>query len=947
MTMYKFVICVLFLMTILANLKAATIRGNVKDETTGEMLVGASIYIQELKHGTISGLDGSYVIKNIPIGNYTLLCKYVSYQTIERKISVGDNDSQIIEFGLSQMFNELSQVNIVAHKDLSSDMSARQSERTSFNLLNVESARSIELSPDQNVANVVQRMPGVTLDKTSSGVGQYALLRGMDKRYSYTLINGIKIPSTNSKHRYVPLDIFPSDLVDRVEVSKVLTPDMEGDAISGAVNLVMKNAPDRFMVKANVYTGFSQYFSSNDYLYFDTKPIHTNSPYEENPKDYLATPTDFPKGNLDVKHNTNIPLNMGGGLTIGDRFFNHKLGLIFSGSYQNSYKGTNSTLFGSDISLDGNNLPLLSSYRERTFSNNTTNYGLHSKIDFQFNPNHRIQLYTAYMDFENQQVRETDNTDLLVSYDPENGSMTRTHSSRLEYNIQDLFNTTLQGDHKFGKHFSVNWSAVYSEAKNQTPNQTTISYNTNLKDSARYNWYIDPKVGSQRLWRHNSDTDKAGYLNLKYAADISGVKAEFSAGALYREKTRTSFYNNYTINPYYPEKIKIKYNAAGKIISRIDTSAYAGYGYDWVKYSDVKWDKVVNPAGTVATSENFDAQESMKAAYGMFLLNFTKLQMKGGLRVEQTRQGYSMLYPIGEAHPHQDTTYTDFLPSLILRYALANNQNLHLSYYRATNKPGFLEIVPCPIVGDDYTSRGNFELKEAVADNLDLRWEYFSKGVDQIMAGIFYKNIKDAIEYSFIGTQGNSHEINFTPINVPEAINYGIEIDFIKFYREFGVKGNYTYTSSNITTDKLAHLKGVISHDSVATLSEVRPLYGQSAHVGNISLIYKSVKRGLNAQLAFSYTGDRIYSVSEYYNNDQWQKGFWQMDASAEKSFRGGWGIFFKAHNLLNPHVLVYIKGNNPANSEFPEHSATDTNTAIRDDYSQPSYLLGIRYKFN
>lgn len=929
---------------------AGDISGVIKDINTKETLVGATVYIKELKQGMMSGLDGSFLLKKIPQGNYTLKISYIGYQFLEKKINVSQlENSKPIEIFLSSELVNLNEVVVMAHANQSTEISARMSERTSTNLLNVVSARSIEISPDLDVASVVMRMSGVTLDKSSSGSGQYALLRGMDKRYSYTLVNGIKIPSTNNKHRYVPLDIFPTDLVDRVEVSKVLTPNMEGDAIAGAVNLVMKNAPDRFMLKVNGFSGYSQYFSNNDYLSFNTKPIHIQSPYEENPEGYLATPADFPKTNLDVLHNSITPINYGGGLTIGNRFFHKKLGLILAGSYQNTYKGKNSTVFGTDISRDGNNLPLLSSYSQRAYSINSVNYGLHAKIDFEFNKKNRIQFYTAYMNFSNQQVRETENISLQVSYDPENGSFTRTHSSRLEYNIQGLLNNTLQGDHEIGKHFSINWSAVFSQANNATPNQSTITYNTNLRNNLPYNWFIDPKDGSERLWRHNSDMDKAGYLNLKYAAKILGVKTEFTAGGLYREKTRTSFYNNYTLNPYYPEKIHVTYKADGVTIkSRKDSSSYAEYGKDWVKYSDVKWDKIINPGGAVATSENFDAQETVKAGYGMFLLEFRKLQVKGGLRVENTRQGYSMKYPIGEAHPHQDTTYTDVLPSLIFRYALRKNQNLHLSYYRATNKPGFLEIVPCPIIGDEYTSRGNFNLRHAAADNFDLRWEYFG-GTNQLMIGTFYKNIKDAIEYAFIGAEGNANrDIAFTPINVPLAKNYGLEIDFVKFFREWGIKGNYTFTSSNITTNKNAHLADILGHDSIAyDISESRPLYGQSAHVGNLSLLYKGTKNRLNGQVALSYTGDRIYSVSEYVNNDQWQKGFWQLDISAEKSFKSGWGVFFKAKNLLNTHVKVYIKGNNPANSEMPEHATTDINTYIRDDYSEPSFLVGARFKIN
>ncbi len=944
-----FTFCVLFFFSFYVA-HSANLRGIIKDSKSNEVLVGASVYITELKIGMMSGLDGTFQFKQIPVGNYILKISYMGYDASEKKISIVQSEKeQTIVVFLSPKSINLDEVTVMVHASKSTDISARISERTSSNLLNVVSARSIEMSPDLNVANVVMRMSGVTLDKSSSGSGQYALLRGMDKRYSYTLINGIKIPSTNNKHRYVPLDIFPSDLVDRVEVSKVLTPDMEGDAIAGAINLVMKNAPDRFMLKVNGFSGYSQYFSDNDYLSFDTRPIHLKSPYEENPEGYLATPEDFPKTNLDVLHNVVLPVNYGGGLAVGNRFFHQKLGLIVAGSYQNTYKGKNSTVFDTDISRDGNNLPELSNYSKRTYSINSITYGLHTKIDFQFNKNNRIQLYAAYMNFADRQVRETDNTSLQTSYDPATGTMTRTHSSRLEYNTQSLLNTTLQGDHKIGNHFSVNWSAVFSQANNATPNQSTITYNTNLRDSLPYNWFIDPKDGSERLWRHNSDMDKAGYLNLKYTTNIFGIKTEFTTGALYREKTRHSFYNNYTINPYYPEKIHVTYKADGVTIkTRKDSSAYAEYGKDWVNYSEIKWDNVVNPAGTVATAENFDAQETVKAGYGMFLLEFRKLQLKGGVRVEQTRQGYSMKYPIGEAHPHQDTTYTDILPSLILRYSIQNNQNLHLSYYRATNKPGFLEIVPCPIMGDDYTSRGNFDLRHAVADNFDLRWEYFV-GADQLLVGTFYKNIKDAIEYAFVGTEGNANRaVAFTPINVPLAKNYGVEIDFVKFFREWGIKGNYTYTSSNITTNKNAHLLDIQGHDSTAyDIPESRPLYGQSAHVGNLSLLYKGIKNGFNTQVALSYTGDRIYSVSEYVNNDQWQKGFWQLDISAEKSFKSGWGIFFKAKNLLNTHAIVYIKGNNPANSNLPEHSATDVNTYIRDDYSEPSFLLGARFKIN
>ena len=136
--------------------------------------------------------------------------------------------------------------------------------------MNIVSARTIEVSPDITVANVVQRVSGVTVERNNSGDGQYAILRGMDKRYNYTLVNGIKIPSPDNKNRFVPLDIFPAELLDRLEVTKALTADMEGDAVGGAVNMIMKDAPSQRQLTANLSVGYNASYFDRDFQYFKT-----------------------------------------------------------------------------------------------------------------------------------------------------------------------------------------------------------------------------------------------------------------------------------------------------------------------------------------------------------------------------------------------------------------------------------------------------------------------------------------------------------------------------------------------------------------------------------------------------------------------------------------------------------------------------------------------------
>lgn len=147
-----------------------------------------------------------------------------------------------------------------------------------MNVMNVMSAKAIELSPDLTVANALGRISGITLERSASGEGQYAILRGMDKRYNYTLVNGVKIPSPDNKNRFVPLDIFPAEMLDRLEVSKSLTADLEGDGIGGAVNMVMKDAPDRRQVSANFTMGYSaMYFRANS-IRSVLRPFRTSRP---------------------------------------------------------------------------------------------------------------------------------------------------------------------------------------------------------------------------------------------------------------------------------------------------------------------------------------------------------------------------------------------------------------------------------------------------------------------------------------------------------------------------------------------------------------------------------------------------------------------------------------------------------------------------------------------
>ena len=132
--------------------------------------------------------------------------------------------------------------------------------------------------------------------------------------------------------------------------------------------------------------------------------------------------------------------------------------------------------------------------------------------------------------------------------------------------------------------------------------------------------------------------------------------------------------------------------------------------------------------GSVASALNYDASEQTSSGYVQFRTLDRPLEAVGGVRVEHTNQGYAMKFPIGEDFPTGSQIYTDILPSLHLRYRPGDGRtNWRASYFRSLNRPGFFEIVPYRIVNEEYQERGNPNLQRAIADNLDLRYEYFPR----------------------------------------------------------------------------------------------------------------------------------------------------------------------------------------------------------------------------
>lgn len=903
-------------------LYAINIKGKVKDAITGEQLIGATVYIDGIKGGgAITGLDGSFSLRNIKKGEYKIVCTYVGYKQEKQLIKAMNNNELMINFALSPNDVKLIDIEIIGTKDRTSDRSTIETERNANTILNVIGAKAIELSPDLTVANVIQRMSGVTVERNENGDGQYAILRGMDKRYNYTLVNGVKIPSPDNKNRYVPLDIFPSELLDRLEVTKALTPDMEGDAIGGTVNMLMKDAPNHFLFSVNASMGYNSMFFNHKFDSYDYKEINSQSPYEINGDGYKASTNDFPKGTIRLKRN-NVQPSMWAGIAIGNRFFDKRFGIIFAGSIQNSYRGNDGVIFSTALETkDVSNNTNVTDMSKRTYSEQQQRYGVHAKMDYKLGHGQKLMWFNSFMNMTSAQVR-----DQYTVWIPDNNSSNQTSfSTRFRYNNQSIFNSALRGEHTILEDIlEFNWIASYSTARSAAPDNTTIGGTTYHQSTG------DMTTASEAThrWEHNSDNDWSGYASLDWNPIVSNKELlKISAGGMYRKKKRNNFYANYTLEPWddskseYEERVLVK-------------------GVDWNDYTEIKY-RVKDGSG-ISDPLNYKAKENISAGYLQYRLQFKRLQIFGGVRVEKTDQGYSLLYPTSAAEPEGEQSYTDILPSVHLKFSPWKKQNFRLSYFRSINRPSFFEIVPYKNIYEDYSERGNPNLKHTVADNLDFRYEYFPSHSEQLMAGLFYKRIKNPIEN---GMYVEGQDASYMPQNYGTANNYGAEIDIVKYVHSFGIKGNYTYTKSNITTTKEQWQRSASGDKIVALIDQKRPLNGQSQHVANISLLYKDDKKGWDAQIAASYTGERIYSVSRYLNDDMWEKALVQFDASLEKRFKNGISIFIKANNLLNPHSQVFIKKPYSVTTLDYSMQTVGENILVKDNSYGRNFRIGIRYK--
>jgi len=889
--MYKLVCFSLILVAYHLDLNAATLRGKTKDTTTGRELPGSTIYVKELKRGVQSDGSGSFFIKNIPKGEYTIQCSYISYQTIERKIILRDNEDAVIDFKLVSKDTELGEVVVTSHANKNSDAGARLSEKLASQVINVMSSKTIESLPDQNVANVMQRVSGVSMVKNYAGNNTEAIIRGMPPRYNSVLINGTTAPSTSGSTRSVPLDIIPSNLVGRIEVTKALTPDQEANGLGGTVNVEMKDAPEVPLFSVDVASGYNQFFFNHNLLTFNSSVVNKRDPAAIHGIDYLANLTDFTRDNMIIINKRATP-DLNGSFSFGHRLLNNKLGILISGTAASNNQGIIGNYNSFDYTTD--NSYLLTGKSTSNYYTQVLRIGYNAKLDYRINDKNRISLHGSYFRQEEDRVRHQADTTSEINW----GRVGTSDITNID--ISTLTSANLLGHHEVLSNLDIDWSVIYSIATSQSPDLVTVNYIQIIHPEVQPT-YLNYKGCVTRSWQHNSDEDYTAFLNVKYRKVLADHLFEFKIGGMGRKKFRNNYANDYTFdapldNPPNPD---------------IRTVVVTQNSNDQQRSGN----PVNNPG-------NYKATEDIQAVYGQIKTNFGKLQVLTGVRAEFTYQTnyHSETQNVLVPFTTNRFSYFDVLPSLHFNYQFSEKRNLRFSVYQGISRPNYTELVDFHAQSVYGGSNGNPHLNHSTGTCLDARYEIYPDKEEVFTGGIFYKNISKPI----VDLLANNNVT--TPMNLSEpCTNLGFELVALRYFGNFGLSGNYTFTYSEMKyPGKIWYpTPGVVTKQT-----ETIPLVGQSPNIINAALMYRDAEKGFKCQLVYTMQGKNLKQISSYYGQDVYQQAFNDLGATMEKRVYKNFLIYGKINNLLNSKVKYESKGG----------------FQVREVSTSMNFLAGIKY---
>ena len=869
------------------------IRGRVVDSEK-RILPGATIFIENLKTGVVSDANGFYTLTNLKPGTYKVKVSYVGYEPIYLTLNVPEGKTVERDITMNEGL-ELHEV--VVGGVFQGQSRAINQQKSNFNLTNIVSADQVGKFPDSNIGDALKRISGINV-QYDQGEARFGQVRGTSPDLTSVSINGNRLPSAEGDARNVQLDLIPSDMIQTIEVNKVVTADMDGDAIGGAINLITKNTPYRRVFNANVGTGYN---------WISDK----------------------------------MQLNLG--LTYGDRFFNDKLGLMAAISYQNSPAGSDNTEFEYDIDDNDNVVLTDAEIRQYYVTRERQSYSL--SLDYDFNPNHKIYfngIYNRRNDWENRYgLAYKDLADGAGEHSVESQIKAGSDDDRnARRELQQTMDFTLGGNHLLWDRLQTDWSVSYSRATEEKPDERYFTLKQegltiDMADAGgRHPYSLTPISLTTGTWEvdefTNADEDVAENewkakldFELPLAQGDFGNSLKFGAKYTHKHKTRENICYDYAGG--YTDTYGDEWQ--NHLAMQIRDGFMAGDQYTPTEFIDKHYVGGFTDADLTAlggervweeSSGDYDATEQVTAAYARFTQKLgRKLEMMLGLRMEATHlktSGFDWVTDEEKEESLQSTgtyknNYINWLPSVLLKWDVNDDFKVRASYTKTLSRPKYTNLVAGASIDRTETPvsvyLGNPDLKPITSNNFDLSGEYYFKSVGLVSAGVFYKRVSDFIvEYEQNGmTYGNYTDVELTqPLNAFDADLFGVEVGYQRDFsfiapalKCVGFYGNYTYTHSNVTK-------------SVFGDKDEQVLPGSPEHMANASLYFD--KWGLNVRLSYNFTS--AFQDDEEYQDESRLRRYYDKTNYLDLNASYTWGKKFKytvyasANNLLNQPLRYY-----------------------------------------
>lgn len=885
--------------------------GKLVSAEDGKPIEGARIFISGQTGDIRSDSQGDFKFE-LPSGVYSVSVLHSGFNTSTwDHIEVPPGEATSLTFELTPSGSELPEFVVIEPYIAGSLASVLEERRSDQNVANIIGSEQISKAGDSDAASALRRVTGLTLVD-----GRFIYIRGLGERYSSTLLNGANVPSPDATRRVVPLDLFPTGIVDSIAVKKGYVSSLPGEFGGGAVEIRTRSMPEAgfFNVEYSMgyidgttgqtglgyagggkdWTGYDDGTREQPPLMADTisdgtqlQPFNRFTGRGILPGELELIGESLPV-NWDVtRHSTDPNLGLTG--TGGDvwQFDNGaRLGFLAAGNYQSNWNSltesrTDFVNAGGGVLESQNDFTIDSTVRSLDLSGFLT-------VGAELGENHLLSF--NWMLLRNT----TDKTQVEQGFnkDADGGDVRFTE---LEWTEREMAARQLHGEHRFKglRDLSFNWQYTTATASSDAPDTRRYRYDPDTLTEEQTDFIFSIRNDSnQRRWSELEDDSDSWNADFAVPIKLSGVAdMTLLLGFSGVEKSRNSEIRRFSYRSRGPlsGSIALRRNLSVEDIINAATIAPDGWQLEEV---------------TIAT-DSYTARQDVEAWHAGFDMNFGEsVRLAGGVRDEQSAQSVSTFNLFDpERNPVVSTLDTkDTFPYLSATWYRGSHQ-LRVAYGETVNRPDFKELSESlykdPIL--DRLVKGNPGLDAAFITHYDIRWDYYFNQGEFISLGVFKKEFERPIESVILA----SADTDLTSFNNAEAAeNIGFEFELYKtleflnrrwgwgpIWERFYLSTNYAWIDSDITlTDDNAAIQ----------TSSNRPLQGQSPYVVNLQLGFDDEDRQLNAALLYNVFGERIVDVGVSGAPDIYEQPRGSLDFVYSQSI-GNWKLKAKLRNLLDP----------------------------------------------